>query len=776
MADKYDFSDSNTTFLPESARGSLHDRIASQTDANMGRRRVYLNNEEWQEYQSFKNNKMFDHMISGMQPEDQDIFKEMYGRGEYISPDEPRSYDDIKWKKGPYAAEGEIRFANGYKLMVCKVPEEEGIKVLSVVNRKTLEELPLDVIRGVSEAGFKPQHNYSVEQIEQLISLVQKVKGSYYPQEKENTSAKSGISPLMPNRTQSQIFNPNFFNKIEDIDQMMPNDLLKINNLSTSAEERRNNESLIQRYNEENKVENDTADFSKLKWGRELTLAPIQAKDGSTTYVCSETAQIPLENGNTISIVKKENGTYSYLTKDKDNNVISASHNMKEEDVADILKLEANNLKKQPEKTSHTYRNIEDAEIIEENLFVKKENLNVLNQPYIIPKSYRDIEKIDLLEPNNLLIIGGLFTSVEEQEYNNSLIQRYNDKNKIENDTADFSMLKWGKELTLAPFQAFDGTQTYICYETAQIPLENGNTIKIVKNEKGNYSYFTLDKDNKVINSSFYMPQEEVAYLLKLDANNIKKQNENASVENQTHTPQIYRNLDNIDRIGIHDQLIIPQSFDSEEPEEHNKASINKYNEEHKVENNTANFDELKWGTRLVEDTKNIDRTITYVCVESADIPLVEGLSINVIKKDNGFVYSLLYRKEVLESFYTVDKQALADTIKSNRHLIPKQNRHNNIKEEPSKPKEMDGTDAIQRINDAIRENQQEFQEGLKKLGSQFSSLEQYIERVKRRQQEFLEEKEGIAPKTDDSKKFSKTNISKEDMAAYIAKNSKQNQ
>ena len=616
MADKYDFSDSNTTFLPESARGSLRDRIASQTDANMGRRRVYLNNEEWQEYQAFKNNKMFDRMISDMQPEDQDIFKEMYGRGEYISPDEPRSYDDIKWKKGSYAAEGEIRFANGYKLMVCKVPEEEGIKVLSVVNRKTLEELPLDVIRGVSEAGFKPQHNYSVEQIEQLISLVQKVKGSYYPQEQEKLTEKGGIQPLMPNHANASFIKPNFYNKIEDIDLLKPNDLLKINNLSTSAEERTKNESLVQQYNNKNKVENDTADFSKLKWGRELTLAPIQAKDGSTTYVCSETTQIPLENGNTISIVKKENGTYSYLTLDKDNNVISSSHNMKEEDVANMLKLETNNL---------------------------------------------------------------------------------------------------------------------------------------------------------------------------------KKKQENISEDNHSHTPYTYRDVDNIEHLGLNDRLTIAQSFVSDEQEEHNRASINKYNEEHKVENSTANFDELKWGTKLVVDTDIPDRnTITYVCVESADIPLVGGFSINITKKGNGFVYSLLdNEKESLSSFYTEDKQALADKLKANGHLIPDKTEYHDIEdaeivEEIPEPKEIDlskdidVTDSMQRIDAMVQQAQQEFKNGLKKLDSQFPNANQYLERIKRRQQEFMTEKgeSSSALPDDDSKKkkHSKTSISKETMNAYMAQNLKQNQ
>lgn len=563
MANNYDFSDSNTTYFPESARGSLRDQIASQTDANMGRKRVYLNSEEWKEYQSFKNDEMFEKLLSGMNSEYQDVYREMYGKGEYISPDAPRSYDDIKWKQGLYAAEGEIRFANGYKLTVSKIPQEEGIKVLKVINRTTFEELPLDVIRGVSEAGFKPQQNYSIEQIDQLISLVQKVKGPYYPEKQE----KSGIPPLMPNQTNVSLKKTNLYDKISDINRLQPNDLLKVDDLYISFSERRRNSETINKYNEENKVENNTADFSKLKWGKEVTLAPIQAKDGSITYTCYETATIPLENGNTISIVKKENGTYSYLTKDKNNNVISSSHDMQ---------------------------------------------------------------------------------------------------------------------------------------------------------------------------------KEEAAYLLKLNANNIKKQNENISSNTHSHD---YPNLENFDTIKLNDRIKIrgisaSGELVSQEEMIHKQSLIDKYNKENIVENHTDDFSKIKWGKKLVYDREQqaFDASSTYICVESADFPLVGGLTINITKQGNGYIYSLLDNdKESINSFYTEDIQALSDKLKANGLLIKKENENSE-----------------QSVLDA----------GKKEPKNEPISM--LLERIKRRQQKFLEEKEEIAPNLDD-KKFTPTTINKETMDTYIA-------
>lgn len=574
MANNYDFSDSNTTFFPESAKGSLRDQIASQTDANMGRKRIYLNSEEWKEYQSFKNDEMFEKLLSGMSSEYQDVYREMYGKGEYISPDAPRSYDDIKWKQRLYAAEGEIRFANGYKLMVSKIPQEEGIKVLKVVNRKTFEELPLDVIRGVSEAGFKPQHNYSIDQIDQLISLVQKIKGSYYPEKQEKNSEKSGIPPLMQNQASVSPTKPNLYDKISDISRMQPNDLLKVDDLYISFFERRRNSETINKYNEENKVENNTSDFYALKWGKEITLAPIQAKDGSITYTCHETATIPLENGNTISIVKKENGTYSYLTKDKNNNVTSSSHNM---------------------------------------------------------------------------------------------------------------------------------------------------------------------------------PKEEVAYLLKLNANDIKNKQENISSNTPSH---VYPNLENFDTIKLNDRIKIrgisaSGELASQEEMIYKQSLIDKYNKENIVENHTDDFSKIKWGKKLVYDREQqaFDASSTYVCVESADFPLVGGLTINITKQGNGYIYSLLDNdKEAINSFYTEDIQALSDKLKANGLLIKKENE---IYE--------------QSVIDA----------GKKKITGEAISIQ--LERIRHKQQELSAEKEGIAPKTDDAKKFAPTTINKETVDAYVAKNLKQN-
>lgn len=386
-----------------------------------------------------------------------------------------------------------------------------------------------------------------------------------------------------------------------------------------------------------------------------------------------------------------------------------------------------------------------------ENLAVKTENLNVLNKPYTTPKSYSDIEKIDLLEPNNLLIIEGLFTSVEEQEHNKNLIQRYNDKNKIENDTADFSMLKWGKELTFAPFQAFDGTKTYICYETARIPLKNENTIKIVKDENGNYSYFTLDKDNQVINSSLNMPKEEVAYLLKLNANDIKKKQENISSNTHSHD---YPNLENFDTIKLNDRIKISGISASGELVSHEEIAykqslIDKFNKENIVENHTDDFSKIKWGKKLVYDRERsaFDASQAYICVESADFPLVGGLTINITKQGKGYIYSLLDTdRESINSFYTENAQALAKKLKANGRLIKKENENSE-----------------QRASHA----------GRNEIADEPISM--LLERIKRRQQEFLEEKEGIAPKIDNSKKFTPTTISKETMDAYVANQIKQN-
>lgn len=257
--------------------------------------------------------------------------------------------------------------------------------------------------------------------------------------------------------------------------------------------------------------------------------------------------------------------------------------------------------------------------------------------------TFHNTNDINKLQPNDMLTINSLTSSAEERNNNNAVIQKYNDENKAENDTADFSKLKWGRNLSLAPIQAKDGSTTYICREIAEIPLENGNKIRIEKREHDTYSYQLLDNDNNIISSSFHLKKEDVANNLKEQANNVKKKPENTS------------------------QL----------------------------------FSDIKH-TEIVEEK-----------LELKEIDLSQNIDVS---------------------------------------------------------------ESMHRIDAMVRKSQQEFKSGLKKLDSQFPSAEQYLERIKRRQQEFLEEKEGIAPKTAASKKISKTNISKEDMAAYIAKNSKQNQ
>lgn len=403
MANNYDFSDSNITFLPESARGSLRDQIASLKDANMGKKRVYLNSEEWKEYQSF-----------------------------------------------------------------------------------------------------------------------QKVKESHYPKEQEKHSEKSGISPLMSNQANLSLTKPNLYDKIGDVNRMKPYDILKVDDLYISFFERRRNSEIINKYNEENKVENNTADFSKLKWGKEVTLAPIQAKDGSITYVCYETAKIPLENGNTISIVKKENGTYSYFTLDKNNNVTSSSHNMPKEEVAYLLKLNANDIKN------------------------KQENISSNTPSHVYP----NLDNFDTIKLNDHIKISGIsaageLVSREAMIYKHSLIEKYNKENIVENHTDDFSKIKWGKKLVYdRERQAFDASSTYICVESADFPLVGGLTINITKQGNG-YIYSLLDIDKEPINSFYTEDVKALADKLKANGRLIKKENENSE-----------QNVNNADKKEISDEPI----------------------------------------------------------------------------------------------------------------------------------------------------------------------------------------------------------------------------
>ena len=126
--------------------------------------------------------------------------------------------------------------------------------------------------------------------------------------------------------------------------------------------------------------------------------------------------------------------------------------------------------------------------------------------------------------------------------------------------------------------------------------------------------------------------------------------------------------------------------------------------------------------------------------MESADFPLVGGLTINITKQGNGYIYSLLDNdKESINSFYTEDIQALSDKLKANGLLIKKENENSE-----------------QSVLDA----------GKKEPKNEPISM--LLERIKRRQQKFLEEKEEIAPNLDD-KKFTPTTINKETMDTYIA-------
>ncbi len=129
------------------------------------------------------------------------------------------------------------------------------------------------------------------------------------------------------------------YENVKDIKHLKTNDLLKLNNITTPAEERIKNTNAVQKFNDENKVTNDNVtDFSKLKWGKQLELSHIQAKDGSTTYYLAEATSISLENGNTVNIVKNENGNYTYLVLDKDNKIISSAYNISEQEAANKLK------------------------------------------------------------------------------------------------------------------------------------------------------------------------------------------------------------------------------------------------------------------------------------------------------------------------------------------------------------------------------------------------------------------------------------------------------
>ncbi len=80
MADnKNDFSDSNTTYVPEENRGTLRDSIQQMVDANMGRRHRYLNKEEQREFERVRNRELFERLIAGLTAEEQHMMRGQYG-------------------------------------------------------------------------------------------------------------------------------------------------------------------------------------------------------------------------------------------------------------------------------------------------------------------------------------------------------------------------------------------------------------------------------------------------------------------------------------------------------------------------------------------------------------------------------------------------------------------------------------------------------------------------------------------------------------------------
>lgn len=135
------------------------------------------------------------------------------------------------------------------------------------------------------------------------------------------------------NRAQSRItpLSYEMYNNINDSEKLQLNDHLKINYLEMSPEARTEHSAMIDKYNEEhagsNKAE-ELGSFDQIQWGKRLIPAQVQAKDGSTTYVCVESAEIPLSDGNKIRVVKEENGQYSYTVLDKDDKVISTEYGL----------------------------------------------------------------------------------------------------------------------------------------------------------------------------------------------------------------------------------------------------------------------------------------------------------------------------------------------------------------------------------------------------------------------------------------------------------------
>lgn len=87
---KDDFSDSNTTYVPEENRGTLRDSIQLMVDANMGRRHRYLNKEEQHEFERVRNRELFEQLIAGLTSEEQHMMRVQYG----YAPAEPEKEQD----------------------------------------------------------------------------------------------------------------------------------------------------------------------------------------------------------------------------------------------------------------------------------------------------------------------------------------------------------------------------------------------------------------------------------------------------------------------------------------------------------------------------------------------------------------------------------------------------------------------------------------------------------------------------------------------------------
>ncbi len=191
MADKnkYDYSDSYTTYMPEEARGGLLDQVRMQTDRAMGRRHVYLNKEEQKEYEQHQNKEMFEKLIAGLTPDEQYMMRVQYGYIPINEPDRTRNYDDIHWfaPDGMGLEQGMVRLPNGLNISFVRQFGNEETKLVAVYREKDGAMISPQQFQQLVNMEVNYHGDYDTETINQIISNIQKLdKHAHKPKENDN--------------------------------------------------------------------------------------------------------------------------------------------------------------------------------------------------------------------------------------------------------------------------------------------------------------------------------------------------------------------------------------------------------------------------------------------------------------------------------------------------------------------------------------------------------------------------------------------------------------